>query len=436
MAQIDPRIALGVQAPRFENPLEQMAKMDQMMAGRRQNQLAELQLQQAQQSIDDENVLRGIYRQHAGSGMDAGALATELERQGLYKPAQTLRTNAAAQTKAGLEAKKLQGEIGAQGTAAEKAKIEQALQQFDVVGRLMGGVRDQATYDAARQQAAALLGPDAAARIPAVYDPATVEQNRIKALSIQEQLQARHRELTLAETKRHNLATEDYEVGPDGQVRIKPGVLEGKRQIAAAGATQIQVGGMTKGRTKVDEKFADEYLSWKMGGEADAAKMVDQLRSARQLLTAGNVSGPLVGNVPDAIGIFTNPKAIAAREAIEEVVQRNLRLVLGAQFTEREGERLIARAFNPRLSEAENLARLDRLIQSIEAAAQAKASAAAHFEKTGSLLGWTGKMPSMVDFEAALEAPAAAPGADPASAAAPGAAPAGGADPLGIRGGR
>ena len=92
------------------------------------------------------------------------------------------------------------------------------------------------------------------------------------------------------------------------------------------------------------------------------------------------------------------------RQDIEEVVQRNLRLILGAQFTEKEGTRLIERAFNPNLSTAENKNRIDRLLTQIQIAAETKEDAAAYFNENGTLQGWKGKMPTLRDFEEAVGA--------------------------------
>ena len=89
---------------------------------------------------------------------------------------------------------------------------------------------------------------------------------------------------------------------------------------------------------------------------------------------------------------------MSIQQGVEEVVQRNLRLVLGAQFTEKEGERLISRAFDPSLSEKENKKRVDRLLNQIEKAANAKQKAAEYFEKHGTLKGFKGTLMTMQDF--------------------------------------
>lgn len=157
----------------------------------------------------------------------------------------------------------------------------------------------------------------------------------------------------------------------------------------------------TKGRTKVDERYAEDFVDWNArGAYADIYKQIGQLEEALSDLESDKeLTGPVVGSLPDPINAIVNPGAIATRERVEEVVQRNLRLVLGAQFTEKEGERLIARAFNPRLSEEENAKRVRRLINQIKTAADAKQSASKYFIENGTLTGWRGTLPSLADFD-------------------------------------
>jgi len=161
----------------------------------------------------------------------------------------------------------------------------------------------------------------------------------------------------------------------------------------------------TSGQTAVDAAFAKEFVTFKTGGFADAQKGIVQLRAVEEQLLSGkvNITGPGMGKVPDVALSLFNPRALAAREDVEEVVQRNLRLILGAQFTEKEGERLIARAFNPNLDEAINAKRVKRLLLQMELALKAKQDAADYFEKNGTLRGWAGDLPSVDDFYAALE---------------------------------
>jgi len=184
---------------------------------------------------------------------------------------------------------------------------------------------------------------------------------------------------------------------------------------------------VTPAQEAVDEAFADEYVAWTQGGGADVMGQISQLENVLSQLEAvasgesnANLTGRAPGNTPDWLGSMVNPQAVDTREQVEEVVQRNLRLILGAQFTEREGERLIARAYNPRLSEAENAARLRRLITQMRAGANARTEQMRYYEQNGTLTGWQGNIPTVEDFRSAIDgdnAPDAPPPADAASGA-------------------
>jgi hypothetical protein len=156
----------------------------------------------------------------------------------------------------------------------------------------------------------------------------------------------------------------------------------------------------TAGQNAVDQAFAKEYVDFKAaGGYADIEKNIRQLAQASETLEKDDsLTGPIRGMYPDFVRSITNPQAVATKEQVQEVAQRNLRLVLGPQFTEKEGERLISRVYNDRLSTAENKKRVDNLIAQIRAAAQAKQSASEYFEQNGTLTGWNGRLPKFEDF--------------------------------------
>lgn len=177
--------------------------------------------------------------------------------------------------------------------------------------------------------------------------------------------------------------------------------------VRTGAETAAREGGvsLTPGQRAVDTKFADDYVQWQaIGGFADVQKNLSQLQEVRRRLESGteSLTGTAIGNTPRNVLAATNPDALNVMEQVEEVVQRNLRLILGAQFTEKEGERLIARAYNPRLPEAENAERVARLARSLEDAAKAKDSAAQFFAEKGTLSGWNGKLFTLSDFNAVL----------------------------------
>lgn len=143
---------------------------------------------------------------------------------------------------------------------------------------------------------------------------------------------------------------------------------------------------LTEGEKALDKKFADEMTEFNL---PDINKGLDQLTEASDALSKSDtLTGPIVSLMPKFISDRLNPKAAEVREAVEEVVQRNLRLVLGSQFTEKEGERLISRAYNPALDESENKKRVERLIKSIRDAAQEKINMRTYFSRNGTLKGY------------------------------------------------
>lgn len=187
--------------------------------------------------------------------------------------------------------------------------------------------------------------------------------------------------------------------GPTPQAAPKHGL--GTPGLSQPESDKISQARQQAGGKAVDEAFAKDYVAFTTGGAQDAAKQLGQLKDVVVELEKpkGAMTGPFIGSTPDAVLKFTHPNAIAMRERVEEVVQRSLRVVLGAQFTEKEGERLIARAYNPNLSEKENAVRVGRLFTQLEQAYTAKQDASKFFEKNGTLEGWQGKLPSMADFD-------------------------------------
>lgn len=194
------------------------------------------------------------------------------------------------------------------------------------------------------------------------------------------------------------------QIGPDGRVTAQANTPFQSFKLADSSASAPSVQNFimpaTPGQEAADKKFGADFVEFATGGYADVVKQLDQLREASNTLGSGaSISGPFMGNLPDAVLAATNPQAVSTKEMIQEVAQRNLRVILGAQFTEKEGERLIARVFNPRLGEAENKKRVDRLIRQIGDAAKAKLDAAQYFQQHGSLTGWKGRLPRLSDFD-------------------------------------
>ena len=159
------------------------------------------------------------------------------------------------------------------------------------------------------------------------------------------------------------------------------------------------------GLDALDKAYATDHLEWTRGGGADMAGQVAQIGTVLGKLESGQeLTGPLIGVMPDLVRAIANPEAENAKQMVEEVVQRNLRIVLGAQFTEKEGERLISRAYDPKLPPQVNAARIRRLFSQMSVAAEQRKEMADYYEKNNySLAGYRGPQPNINDFYQALE---------------------------------
>jgi len=177
-----------------------------------------------------------------------------------------------------------------------------------------------------------------------------------------------------------------------------------KAKSGASSTHFVTPPGQTVGRETVDKKYAEDYLQWTQGGGADAIGNLAQVGTVLQQLEQGReLTGPMIGIQPDFILALTNPNAADAKQRVEEVVQRNLRVVLGPAFTAKEGESLIARAYNPTLRPQQNAARLRRLYQQMQIASNSRQEMALYFEDKGTLTGYKGPRVNINQFYAALE---------------------------------
>lgn len=97
---IDPRIALGVQAPQIESPMNVMANALKLRAMQNENALFEQQQRQAAMQAEEQNRLRSL--------LAGGASAEQLMRSGFFEQGAKL------------------GEFGRQQSAEERAQAEEA----------------------------------------------------------------------------------------------------------------------------------------------------------------------------------------------------------------------------------------------------------------------------------------------------------------------
>jgi hypothetical protein len=202
---------------------------------------------------------------------------------------------------------------------------------------------------------------------------------------------------------RYNETFANYQKDPKNPLlRNEVKALElklGLQQPPAAPQTQAEIvkKSLTPLETKVEEKSAQDLVDFTIGGGfSDVQKGLSQLEIAKQTLQTqpeGRITGKLVG-AQDDTGIlkYTNPTAQDTKEQVQEIAQRNLRLILGPQFTAKEGEALINRVYNPALPQSVNVKRLDLLQEQMTSAAKTKQEAVEYYNANGTLKGFKGKL--------------------------------------------
>lgn len=189
----------------------------------------------------------------------------------------------------------------------------------------------------------------------------------------------------------------------EAEIRVELATAQerARAEAEAAAAKESATQGVkpTKAQEAVDSEYGKEYVTFMQGGAADAEKALSELSGALDALNSERgLTGPWISTMPMAVRTRTNPRSVAVQETVESTVQRSLRAILGAQFTAQEGERIIARAYNPAMSEAENAQRVRRLLRQLQEGFRNKAAMARYYEGNGTLRGFKGKVPSLSDF--------------------------------------
>ncbi len=145
---------------------------------------------------------------------------------------------------------------------------------------------------------------------------------------------------------------------------------------------------LTKGQEAADTAFGKDYATYQAGGgKAGAEKSIQQLESAAKNLPDPNALQRAAGILPKSVRDIIMPESAAKEDEVRGAVQSVLRQTLGPQFTEREGEQVMSRAYNPRLPKAENIKRVMAEAKRQRQQAEDKDRSARYFEQHGTLTG-------------------------------------------------
>lgn len=280
MAMIDSSIAMGVKPMQIESPMNALAQAMQLKQLQQQGQMGEMQMQERQRGVAADNALAQLL----AGGKSGADVSTGLASQGYGKQAldYTKQMQAAAKDKA----------------AAEKEQLSNTMTKLSLGAQLLGGVTDQASYDAARATAQA-NGLDVS-RMQPNYDPAFVAQKLKEGLTVKEQLEQYWKQ-------------KGYDT-PDANARLSAQTAANGQQITMRGQDMTDARTRELNAARVEEnRLKRESIPEKAltEGQSKALLFGSRMREADQVLNTLAAEGtntstpgsraPLIGGVITAM---------------------------------------------------------------------------------------------------------------------------------------
>jgi hypothetical protein len=184
-----------------------------------------------------------------------------------------------------------------------------------------------------------------------------------------------------------------HEANPEANVNVEGVSIGGRDPLRdLLRRRELSQPMLTPGQEAADKAFGKDYADYVAGGGRQGVeKNLAQLEHAKQGLQHPGMLDRAASYIPiQKIREVITPDAVAREESVKNAIQSTLRQTLGSQFTEKEGQALMDRAYNPRLAPEENMRRLDLIIGELKGRAAQKERSAQLFEKTGSLKGLSG----------------------------------------------
>jgi hypothetical protein len=125
-------------------------------------------------------------------------------------------------------------------------------------------------------------------------------------------------------------------------------------------------------------------------------KVINLLGQRNDLTGLAPAIGVKLGEVFGLPGVIA-PSASNIKNEVESVAQESIRQLMGAQFSEKEGENVLRRAFDVSQPEAINMQRVRNLYNNLQTVLNAKRDEAQYYEKHGTLRGYKGQSPEELE---------------------------------------
>lgn len=201
---------------------------------------------------------------------------------------------------------------------------------------------------------------------------------------------------------------------PDGSVKIV--TVNGVKDVSPR---VDKLAGLSPGQRALDTAFGDDYADWINQGQTSAQTNLAALRDvAKQLEDGAPLSGGVIGMLPEGAQARVAEDRVVAQQAVAKAIQETMRATLGAQFTKAEGDALIARSWDARLSPAANAKKVLSIIADLESRVANKEKRIAYFDSSGGTLAGFGAPAAKTD-PPATRYPGGGPKVAPRDKAAP-----------------
>jgi hypothetical protein len=189
------------------------------------------------------------------------------------------------------------------------------------------------------------------------------------------------------------------EMNPQEQADIKKTEAETAKILSSIEQKGDEIG-LTEADKARDKKFGAELAQWEISGRANTQANIEALDQIVDGLDSGQINTRgWVDSLPfaqDWARAIVNPTGQDALDRVRGVVFQSLRETLGAQFTEREGQRFVEASYNPKLDEKQNSQRLKDYASRLKSAQEAKNQQLAYLKSNGTLQGYTGQDPEKI----------------------------------------
>ena len=155
---------------------------------------------------------------------------------------------------------------------------------------------------------------------------------------------------------------------------------------------------LTPAEESRDKTAGTALAKWDDSGRATVTSNITALDSITKGLIDGQIkTRGFIDALPfgsDWARAIINPDAQDAKNRVEGVIFQTLKETLGAQFTEKEGKRLVEASYNPMLDPTANAARLRDYSNGLKKAVAARESQMAYLKENKTLQGYDGATPS------------------------------------------